>query len=309
MHRIDGPGHVNNRWVAEDAANNQPPTEFTAEFFNAVQEEPASFIESMGIVLNKADNTQLGQAIRRALVAANGAQCRLQVSGANLLLAKVKTGTVFIPGYGLATVPAAGVTLAAAGLVASTLYYIYAYMNGNVIALEASTTPHATDAATGIEIKNGDSTRLLVGIEYATSATAWSGMARSWYNDTGYVGVTGASTSSTGSTSYVALATLKISFLAFAGEMAKATFVGLANTTVANYSSYTQLGYDGAAADGSLSTQIQSYTANPGNTLIYPMPKKMATDGLHYAQLYGKTDNGSSTWTGGMTIEVQPTGR
>jgi hypothetical protein len=69
------------------------------------------------------------------------------------------------------------------------------------------------------------------------------------------------------------------------------------------------MGYDGAAADGSLSTQIQSYVANPGNTLIYPMPKKIAADGFHYAQLYGKTDNGSSTWTGGMTIEVQPTGR
>ena len=63
MHRIDGPGHVNNRWVAEDAATSRPPTEFTAEFTNAIQEEFCSFIEWAGLVLNKADNTQLRQAI------------------------------------------------------------------------------------------------------------------------------------------------------------------------------------------------------------------------------------------------------
>lgn len=63
MHRIDGPGHLNNRWVAEDPATGRAPTEFTAEFQNASQEELCSLIEWAGLLLNKADNTQLRQAL------------------------------------------------------------------------------------------------------------------------------------------------------------------------------------------------------------------------------------------------------
>ncbi len=63
MHRIDGAGHVNNRFVSEDPDTNRPPTEFTAEWFNAFQEELATFIEWAGIILDKEDNTQLKQAL------------------------------------------------------------------------------------------------------------------------------------------------------------------------------------------------------------------------------------------------------
>ncbi|NTZ82404.1 hypothetical protein FCJ61_05075 [Burkholderia metallica] len=51
--------------MAEDVATSRPPTEITAEYQNSVQEELALFIEWCGLVLNKADNTQL----RKALVA------------------------------------------------------------------------------------------------------------------------------------------------------------------------------------------------------------------------------------------------
>lgn len=63
MHRIDGAGHVNNRFVSEDPAANRPPTEITPEIMNAFQEELAAFIEWAGIVLAKGDNTQLKQAL------------------------------------------------------------------------------------------------------------------------------------------------------------------------------------------------------------------------------------------------------
>lgn len=64
MHRIDGAGHVNNRFVSEDPAANRPPTEITPEIMNAFQEEMASFIEwALGAgSLNKNDNTQFRQA-------------------------------------------------------------------------------------------------------------------------------------------------------------------------------------------------------------------------------------------------------
>lgn len=69
MDRINGAGHVGHLFVAEDAALNRPPTEITPGWMNGVQEEMCLFIESQGIVLNPADNTQLGQAIRKAIQA------------------------------------------------------------------------------------------------------------------------------------------------------------------------------------------------------------------------------------------------
>ncbi len=69
MHRIDGPGHLNNLWTDGNPATGVVPTEFTAAHANALQEEIATFIESQGIALNKADNTQLAAAIATAVTA------------------------------------------------------------------------------------------------------------------------------------------------------------------------------------------------------------------------------------------------
>lgn len=69
MHRIDGAGHDNYSWVAEDTATNRPPTEITADFMNAVQEEVANVVELVE-PLDKADNTQLKRAIAAMIAAA-----------------------------------------------------------------------------------------------------------------------------------------------------------------------------------------------------------------------------------------------
>ncbi len=66
MHKIDGAGHVNNTWVAEDALNNQPPTEVTADWMNAVQEEIANAITDDGTMLNKPNNSQLLQMVKKS---------------------------------------------------------------------------------------------------------------------------------------------------------------------------------------------------------------------------------------------------
>lgn len=79
MHRIDGAGHDNHAWVAEDPAANRPPTEITAEWMNAVQEEIANVIEAVE-PLNKANNTQLRQAIVAMIAAAvNGGDYKASV--------------------------------------------------------------------------------------------------------------------------------------------------------------------------------------------------------------------------------------
>ncbi|XLV71473.1 hypothetical protein ACKZDW_18485 [Ralstonia syzygii subsp. celebesensis] len=73
MHRIDGAGNVNGTWVAEDPATNRPPTEITAAFMNALQEELAAVIEWAGVQLAKADNTQLREALAATFAQLSGA--------------------------------------------------------------------------------------------------------------------------------------------------------------------------------------------------------------------------------------------
>ncbi len=73
MHRIDtpsaGPG---SSFVGTNPVTGQEPTKLTPEFFQALQEEIAGFIESRGIPLNKADNSQLQQAVLSALSPGTG---------------------------------------------------------------------------------------------------------------------------------------------------------------------------------------------------------------------------------------------
>lgn len=62
-------------------------------------------------------------------------------------------------------IPLAGVTLAAATVgVSNALRYVYAFMSGSTMSLEASATTYATDATYGHKIKTGDATRTLVGM-------------------------------------------------------------------------------------------------------------------------------------------------
>jgi hypothetical protein len=112
-------------------------------------------------------------------------QCYLSLSGSNLLLARKNGQYLFINGLPQ-SIPQAGVTLSPSGAVANTFYYIYAHMNGSTMALEYSTTTHATDV-TGIQIKSGDSTRTLVGAAYCLTAGTWTNTTNqlfvlSWFN-------------------------------------------------------------------------------------------------------------------------------
>ena len=81
MHRIDGAGHVNHMFVAEDPATQRPPTEVTPEIMNAFQEELATLIEWAGIILAKGDNTQLRQALLAKFAGADVAATKAGVQG------------------------------------------------------------------------------------------------------------------------------------------------------------------------------------------------------------------------------------
>lgn len=99
-------------------------------------------------------------------------QCRLVKSGANLLLIPYNGNQIAINGA-FQTIPAAGVSLAPGAAVAGTTYFIYAFMVAAVMTLEFSTTVHATDITTGVEVKSGDSTRTLVGMARPIAGPLW----------------------------------------------------------------------------------------------------------------------------------------
>jgi hypothetical protein len=60
-------------------------------------------------------------------------------------------------------IPSGGITVSNSGLSADTLYYLYAYMSGDSMAVEAVPTLYDIDSTTGAASKFGDQTRALLG--------------------------------------------------------------------------------------------------------------------------------------------------
>jgi hypothetical protein len=96
----------------------------------------------------------------------------LSKSGANLQLCR-KDGTLLTINGKVEVVPDTCPTLAIGAAAANTTYFIYAFMNAGVMTLEFSTTTHATQAGTGVEIKSADATRTLVGMARSNASPAW----------------------------------------------------------------------------------------------------------------------------------------
>lgn len=63
MHRIDGDGNAGGNFVDGNPALGQRATVVTPQWLNAVQDELVNVLQAAGLVLNKADNSQLIQAL------------------------------------------------------------------------------------------------------------------------------------------------------------------------------------------------------------------------------------------------------
>jgi hypothetical protein len=72
MHRIDGPGHIGNRFTAGNPAAGQQATRVTAEWLNDVQENILEVLEQAGIVPVKGVENQLYLAIVAIAAGAGG---------------------------------------------------------------------------------------------------------------------------------------------------------------------------------------------------------------------------------------------
>ena len=235
-----------------------------------------------------------GVTVNNSILAVHG-QCRLVKSGSNLVLQPFNGNNLLI-GTKFYTIPSAGVSLAPSGLTSSTVYYIYAYMSGSTMTLEASTTGHATDTTTGVEIKSGDATRTLVGMGWATGTTTWGTGAAdvaSWFNRRPIalsVGYTVART--TTSASLVEInSEIRNNFLtwgdyssqfngAFRGSVAPSTLVATLNI------------------DGSTNLVGTTFVATTGtnNVPFSLMTSPAATEGRHYTTIFGSVSTGTATF-------------
>lgn len=224
-------------------------------------------------------------------------QCRLVLSGLNLKLERHNGYGLIINGV-MYAIPSAGVTLAPTGLTSSTAYYIYAYMNAGTMTLEWSATARATDSTTGVEIKNGDASRTLVGMWVATSATVWSTVATfglSWFNRRPKVASNVYSTGrTTTSTTYVNINTeINVSFISWLDDAVRVDLVGSCFNSGAA-SNFTAVAFDNTAT-------IEADTYNygtAGGPVAVGFWKNGLTEAIHATHVYGRVGSGTGTWGG-----------
>lgn len=234
-------------------------------------------------------------------------QCRLTLSGANLLLSPYNGNRIPINGV-LQTIPAAGVTLVPGALTPSTLYYIYAYMVSTTLTLEASTTTHATDTTTGTEIKSGDATRTLVGMAYLDAGPIFvdnvndGRLVLSYFNRKGKYSykLQSAPVTSSSPTSVVLTASLTCRFLTWADEEVQCSAEGGVRGSSAGANINTRHTFD-----GSLSGDLNNAILQPGVTgFDYPtalnLYKTGLSEGFHTTTLLGNVSNSTATTWGSV---------
>lgn len=238
---------------------------------------------------------------RAALGVGPQGQCQLTKSGANILLSRCN-GRYLTINNEVCEVPAAGVTLAPTGLVASTRYYVYAYMVSTVMTLEAVATAPAVDATTGLRIKTGDATRTLVGQVFPGAGPAFidapsQRFVISWFNqrDRPLANAVVAPTNKTNTVFAEVDSTKRIEFLTWGPVDVSASFT-MINSTAATC--VGAIGFDGTTAeDASGFTEANNVYRTTGARAA-----KDLTEGYHYATMLQRQTGSTTTWHGSATV-------
>lgn len=244
-------------------------------------------------------------------------QCQLQHSSGSVITLVPKSGNKLKIAGVLYDVPAAGVAsgnpasaanyingVPSQTLAASTLYYVYAAIVTGTMILDFSTTTHARDTTggnVGVEIKNGDNTRTLVGMVYTSAAPAFvANQVRSWFNDGGVVGRGTFNTNpATAAGPSELSSSIRVYLLTWTGEMVDVKFQGMVSAAAVNDTSYTNINVDGVNnAVGSQRATFQSAGGNYYNAVTSDDSRNTYTEGLHFWSINGQVSAGTSTWAG-----------
>lgn len=235
-------------------------------------------------------------------------QCRLVFVSSTSLQLVPRGGNLLRINGANQVIPSAGVSLSNAGLFSTTLYYIYAFMNGGTMTLEASQTGHVTNPADGTEVKSTDSTRALVGMTFTGSGGPGvfqvEPLTATWFNRRNSAKVTFFTAGRTTS-SGVAIelnSEIRNDFVCWADESVDIDSNGDSTNTSSNLASTTQLAVDGTSPEETESSaQAETATGSP----VYPYSlhvSRLMTEGHHFATLLGFVQGGTATWRGSGTI-------
>lgn len=238
----------------------------------------------------------------------NLGNCRLVKSGANIVLLPYQGNGLAINGLAYA-IPSAGVSLAPTSLTPSTLYYIYAYMSGTTMTLEASTTGHSTDVTTGVEIKTGDATRTLVGMARPIAGPLWQDTASqrfvaSWFNRKNCALSAQPGATSPTSTSVAAEANVayRTEFIAWALDGVASNLSGTVTNNTAGSTNNTALRVDGVAILGNVQQNVPAIGAVMAVAACgsYEVP----TDSYHYFTMFIAVSGGTGTWNADFFVRA-----
>ena len=158
----DAENVFNSVWTADRSGTT--PTYFTVT---------PTIVASGGVSTSTINSQDISSGLVTEVKSLPGGECRLTLVSTNLKLSRYNGKRLIIDDV-VQIIPSAGVTLAATGTTASTLYYIYAYMSSGTMTLEYSTTSSAIDSRNGIMTKSGDTTRTMVGMAYPVAGPAWA---------------------------------------------------------------------------------------------------------------------------------------
>ncbi len=223
-------------------------------------------------------------------------QCKISIGGGDVILSRYNGYKLSINNV-LEDIPAAGVLLPTTSLSPSTLYYVYAYMSGSTMTLEASATASAVNSVNGVRIKSGDATRTLVGMARTSGSTLWS-LYKSWFNDDGIIShsyfTADRSTNNTAGFTEIN-SELRIDFLSWASQKITVTLNGasLFNVTGGDDGySYFGIAIDGAAVSDNAAGMvgaygIDNYGDEAWNATSLTLHENTLAEGYHYATVSG----------------------
>lgn len=227
-------------------------------------------------------------------------QCRFDyVSTTQCILSRYNGKYLTINGT-RQVIPAAGITCAATGLTVSTTYYWYAWMNSGVMSLEASTTGHSTDSATGVEIKTGDATRTLVGMTWMAGGptflkTGTHSAVLSWFNQKEILGQFASGLSATTSTIWIGQGT-QAQICSWAGNPIKLwAYTADVQNNTATAVTYVGLSLD-QATSGDAYGRYQAFSVNALGSCNVPPVSYYPAEGIHTHHTMVLVSGGTATY-------------
>ncbi|WP_159069320.1 hypothetical protein [Achromobacter xylosoxidans] len=241
---------------------------------------------------------------------ASGGQCRLSVASPTSLTLLPFNGNQIIVGGYARQIPLGGVSISNSGLPANALRYVYAYSSSGAIALELSSTGHSV-GPNGVEVKNGDASRSLVGMIYTTASSQFADshtqrLCANWFNRRSRAAVATLLVDTNFSTvvSSEITANLRASALYWSNSGAYSL---IANGSVSNNTAGGIVGFEGRINGGVFGTEARSTiaTAAQYECLVSASHSENIAEGLVTASAYGYVSSGSTaTLYGTATVNL-----